>query len=276
MSLKCEQGHDVLDTQKFCGECGSKVAVGDDGTCESCQSTLVKGMNFCGNCGTPRGPIGGDLNTALDEVDSYLKARAGLTDDLRLPEIDPTEDTETQADIDRILKAAAVTDSDTGDEIGVDAVPVVTAFLKGQGDLAIATRAYMQHITELVLDERAAQTAMLKAVSAMGRKLEAMAAAPAGPRLLGPAPAGLGAERPRVAGNGAAPVARGEFDALRGVDLLAKATVLANRDPSLLSTIEMATVEHFGNNDASLADIREIHPDIAARLESALRTQAAH
>ena len=107
----------------------------------------------------------------------------------------------------------------------------------------------------------------------MGRKLETMAAAPAGPRLLGPAPAGLGAER-RTAGNGAA--ARSEFDNLRGEDLLVKATVAAHHNPALLSTIDMATVEHFGNNNASLAEMREIHPDVAAKVETALRAQAAH
>lgn len=271
MNLKCEQGHELTETQNFCGQCGSKK-VGDDGACESCNATLAKGAKFCAECGTAAGPLGGDLNTALDEVDSYLKARANLTDDLRLPEIDPSEDTETQKDVDRILKAAAVTDSDTGEEIGVDAVPVVTAFLKGQGDLAIATRSYMQHVTELLLDQRDAQTAMLKAVSAMGRKVETMAAAPAGPRLLGQGPLGLGGEHPKPsAGNGAA---RGEFDALRGADMLVKATVLAQRDPSLLSTIELATIEHFGNNDATLAEMREIHPDIAGRLEAALRANA--
>ena len=270
MNLKCEQGHELLETQKFCGECGSKAA-GDDAACE-CGATLAKGAKFCGECGKQAGPLTGDLNAALDEVESYLKARMDLTDDLRLPEIDPSEDTETQQDVDRILKAAAVTDSDTGEEIGVDAVPVVTAFLKGQGDLAIAMRSYMQHITELILDDRAATTSILKATAAMGRKLETMAAAPAGPRLLGPAPAGLGAER--RTGNGAAP--RSEFDSLRGEDLLVKATVAAHHNPALLSTIEMATVEHFGNNNASLAEMREIHPDVAAKVEAALRAQAAH
>src|SRR5262252_7825539 len=101
MNLKCEQGHELLETQKFCGECGSKAA-GDDAACE-CGATLAKGAKFCGECGKQAGPLTGDLNAALDEVESYLKARMDLTDDLRLPEIDPSEDTETQQDVDRIL-----------------------------------------------------------------------------------------------------------------------------------------------------------------------------
>jgi len=272
----CENGHELLAAQNFCGECGSKVA-SDDGAC-GCGATLAKGAKFCGACGSAVGPLtgSGDLNAALDEVESYIKARSGITDDLTLPVLDP-EDTAPAAEIDRILKAAAVVDADTGDEIGVDAVPVVTAFLKGQGDLAAATQMYAEHETELLRAMLDGQTTMMKAVVALGRKVETLAAQPTGPRVLSPGGLGLGAEVPPAIGNGAARTgARGPFDNLRGDDMLVKATVAASNHPDMLTTVELSAIEHFGNMGASLAEVREINPELAGRLENALRDSQAH
>jgi hypothetical protein len=271
----CKNGHALLaEAQRFCGECGSEAA-GDETSC-GCGATLAKGVKFCGECGAAAGPLTGDLGSALDEVESYIKARAGITDDLTLPVLDP-EDQSGAEDVDRILKAAAVRDADTGEEIGVDAVPVVGAFMKGQSDLAAASQMYAEHLTELARAQLDGQTAMMKAVVLIGRTVEKLASAPTGPRVLGPGagPAiGLGAE-PMAKGNGAAMPA-GQFDGLRGADLLVKATVAAQRNPSLLTTMELAAVEHFGNNDASLADIKGINAELASRVEAALRETQAH
>lgn len=273
MRTVCENGHELsAEGQKFCGECGSAAKSGDDVACE-CGATFAKGANFCGACGAAKGPMTGALTEVLDEVDSYIKARAGLNEeDMALPVLDPEESTRAIENVERILKSAAVVDKDTGNEIGVDAVPVVGAFMKSQDELAQATQMYAEHLTDLARAQLDGQTALMKAVVALGRKVEDIAKAPQGPRVLGPAHVGIGGD-PMQKSNGAR---GGEFDNLRGADLLLKATVAAGRNPDLLTTQEIAVVEHFGNNEGSLADMRETHPEIAARVESALRETRAH
>lgn len=277
MKLHCGQGHELTDTQKFCGECGSPAI--DGGACQ-CGTTLAKGAKFCSGCGTPVGPLGGggDLTAALDEVDSYLKARAGIGEaDLALPTLDPDDSRESAVEVDRILKAAAVTDKDTGEEVGVDAVPVVSALFKSTDQLTRVTQLHAEHHNDILRAMLDGQTAMMKAVSVIGRTIEKLAATPLQPgRPLGPAGTGLGGDDPAAtfekanAGTGA--IGRGPFDDLRGTDLLIKSTTAATRDPSLLSTLEMAAVEHFGNQGATLADIRGVNPELAARVETALRS----
>lgn len=74
--LKCSNcGHENLDTSKFCGKCGSPLAV-QSVHCTSCGAQLPTGTKFCPNCGSPVKEPPKPMMHTQEEFDAAVKAAA--------------------------------------------------------------------------------------------------------------------------------------------------------------------------------------------------------
>lgn len=74
--LKCSNcGHENLDTSKFCGKCGSPLAV-QSVHCTSCGAQLPTGTKFCPNCGSPVKEPPKPMMHTQEEFEAAVKAAA--------------------------------------------------------------------------------------------------------------------------------------------------------------------------------------------------------
>lgn len=265
--FKCANGHEMLKAQKFCGECGGAAAAppaDDHVECGSCSGAMMKSAKFCPECGTPAGPLGADLDSVLTEVDTFVKSLAAVESDLGVglvPEVD-TDEAVDEAAVERILKSAAVIDPETREQLGIDSVPVVTEFLKGQAVQVAQARDYHGHTSELFKHTFATQATILKSVAAIGRavqglqeRVEKIAGAPRGQHV-------VAAVRPAARANTDADIKPG--------DLIVKATVAASRDGNALTANELSALETWTAGGAGLHALRDLDPALASRVERAI------
>ncbi len=75
LSMKCPKcGSELTPEMKFCGECGEKIM--QESTCPSCGTVCAAGAKFCSHCGS-------ELNashspTAVDENDTLSQMERGM------------------------------------------------------------------------------------------------------------------------------------------------------------------------------------------------------
>ena len=165
---KCKCGAEFLKSAKFCGECG-EAKPAEDGACGSCDAPMLKSAKFCGECGeaTAAGAVAGVM-TALGLVDEFLKARTTMLTDLaELPD-DVALDAADAGRIDSFLKAHTVRE-ENGDE-GIEAVPVMTEFIKSMSEARLQSRADSQHLLGYLKHLGEGQALLLKSVQAIGRQ----------------------------------------------------------------------------------------------------------
>lgn len=264
--------HEMLKSQKFCGECGNKAleAATDTADCGSCGAEMMKSHKFCSECATPAGPLTIDLDATLDEVDAFIKSAALIEADLHagdIPDIDPDGVVDDEK-IEAIMKSAAVVDRASGEQMGIDALPVVQEFLKGQALSSAQARTYHGHSSEMLAHSIKQNSLMLKSIGIIGRAVAALA---------GKVETVAGEPRPRReirqlrpdGNNGNLPKRTG-FDALSPLDLMTKSLFATNKDGTLLTATEIGSLESYTNGQLGLAGIRELDPGLAGRVERAL------
>jgi hypothetical protein len=275
MTLKCGNGHELLEGAKFCGECGSPAPEDAPGKCASCAATMAKSAKFCGECGRAAElPDGAELDATLEDLNTFLKARTSYEDELlALPEIDD-EDGVDQAMVDAVIERARVVDPETQEPLGIDAVPVVGEFLKGQAVGHTLARAHAEHLTAGMRHLFEGQGRLVKSHLAIAATLKsirddlaALLNTPRGRRAVQLAP-------PATVGTAGA--GRAALKGPTGPDLMAKAVFAARKNPALMSTEEISKLETYALGEGwGLSQIAEIDPQLAARVDAALTATAA-
>jgi hypothetical protein len=243
---------------------------------------MAKAQRFCSDCGTaaPATDGGADLDASLDDMNAFLKARTAFEEELlALPEIDDDAAIDQSA-VDAVIEQARVVDPETKEPLGIDAVPVVGAFMKSQSRADLLARANTEHLTAglhhlfeghaTILRSQVALATMVKSLVAT---VDGLANTPRGRRTVAVAPAstvgaapGTGGPRPvRTAAQGPA-----------GADLMAKAVVAARKNGGLLSTTDIAKLEAYAlGENWGLPEIAEHDPQLAAKVDAALLATAA-
>jgi hypothetical protein len=276
MTLKCGQGHELSEGQKFCGECGGPAE--EAGKCAACSAVMAKAQRFCSDCGTAAPGTDGaaDLDASLDEMNAFVKASTEYEDELlALPEID--DDTAIDdSKITAVLAKARVLDPETQEPLGLDATPVVGELMRMQTRADLGSRAYTEHLTAGMHHLFDGQGKLLKSQVAIATLLKGLAATvaelantPRGRRSVAIAPAATmgGATRPRTAAQGPA-----------GPDLMAKAVLAARKNGELLSSVDIAKLEGYALDPSlnwGLPEIAAVDPQLAAKVDAALLATAA-
>lgn len=265
MDLTCLNDHMLKAGQKYCGECGAAAKPADEKTACGCGASMLKAAKFCSECGQAAGPVALDLDAALTEVDSFIKSAALLDSELHLDEVPAIDASEVVDDarVQEIIRAASVVDKESGESLGVDALPVVTEFLKGQALGAAQAAAYQEHTTSVLSHLVRSQQAMLKSIAAIGGAVRGMQ------DKLGTV---ASAERPKrvIERTAAAPAGKPEGDDIGPADLMVKAIMATGKNVGVLSATEVGSLETYTNAGIGLRALRGIDPGLATRVEHAI------
>jgi hypothetical protein len=289
-AMKCKKGHEMLAKAKHCGECGEGPAE-EMVKCAACSTEMTKAAKFCLECGVAAAVPSAALDVALDGLNAFAKAKIDIEKTLAdLPEID--EDELDPKAVDEIIKAATVKD-DKGNDVGLDAGPVMTEFLKGQNLLTAIVQSYAGHQQKYNAHLADSDTVLLKAVIAIGatvkdlaEKVEKWGAQPRTPGGKSIRDTAL-TIKSRDGINGTGPQAaaleerRREATERWGEDipgevLLAKATAACMRESGLFGPADVAKLEFYKNNGrGNYHSLMQEDAAFAARVRAAVDAPAA-
>lgn len=267
--MKCQNDHELAADAQFCPACG-KPPTQELVKCGACATQFIKGAAFCLKCGAAQGDATKDLDVALGTLGDFQKALAAKTAALAaLPTLEPV--VVDQKRVDEILKACAVKDEKTGEQLGYDGTLMVPELIRDNAqlhrdnaELGGMIKGYVGHLA--AADQRHAEAiGVLMATNiAFGHFLKAFvqkfeewsekSRGRVGERVFSMV------DRPATG----AP--KGDDRGLHGAALMAKALAAKDSggaplfDPHAIAVLE--TIQHAG-----IPEIKKARPELAARLD---------
>jgi len=267
--IKCTNGHELADDQKFCGECG-QPPVKDGGEkqmvkCSDCETEVPADQKFCGNCGQPMTKAQDTAwEAAMSELRDLAKAREDLPSEIEVSagshDTDSAVDAALQASVDAEDQLAKAILEATGALIKSNnlAVDRGTAVAREARDM---NRALGQFAKAIDAGLSSIRSAVNDRVAGLEQKFDEWANKPGQVR-----------SRLSVVGamNKATPgVENDPSDTSLKGDALVKAAVDLENDGKL-NPGDATLTQFYTNRGATLKALSEFDPGLANRINAAL------